>query len=96
MTDSRFPALDFDRTTDEFYGNGYEVLRHNVIEPEVPETGEFIAIPVRTIVDGNNGPGFEIGPYSLTETDVVVLHNALISHIRMFPDLFRPAKKDAS
>lgn len=93
MSEIRFPVLDFDRTADEFHSNGRVVIDGAQIEPEIPETGEFATVPVRSIIDSNNGPGFEIGPYSLTESDVVCLFNTLSRHVRGYPDLFKWAAK---
>jgi hypothetical protein len=86
---SRFPILDYDRNLCEFAGNGREVLFESVIEPSVAETDEWVALPIRSIVDSNNGSGFEVGPYSLTASDVVALLNALTGHIKSFPSDFQ-------
>jgi hypothetical protein len=86
---SRFPILDYDRNLCEFASNGREVLHESAIEPSVAETDEWVTLPIRSIVDNNNGAGFEIGPYSLTNSDVVALHNALVDHMNNFPSDFR-------
>lgn len=84
----RFPVLDFDRESDENYVGGRDVVNSTEIEPAIDETGDWITLPVRSVIDAG-GPSFEIGPYSLTGSDVTQLHNALLDHIRTFPDSFR-------
>lgn len=81
----RFHVLDYDRSNHPEYGNSYEVMCHNFIEPLVAETGEWITLPTRSSLDVS-GPSFEIGPYSLDPDDVVTLYNSLVSHMRIFSD----------
>ncbi|WP_192378663.1 hypothetical protein [Rhodococcus rhodochrous] len=50
-------------------------------------------MPVRSAFDAM-GPRFEIGPYSLTDDDIARLHNALLAHIKAFPDDFKRANGD--
>ncbi len=94
MSESRFPILDFDRESDEELSSGREIFEEVVIEPAIDETGDWIAMPVRSGMD-SFGPRFEIGPYSLTESDIARLHNALRRHIYTFPTDFRPAAEGA-
>lgn len=88
MTEPRFPTLDYDRTSRDDYGGVYEVLKEDAIEPMVAETDWWVHFPIRTVID-QCGPAFEIGPYTLTESDVINLYNALSDHVGMFPELFR-------
>lgn len=88
MSGHRFPVLDFDRESDALYVGARHVVSETSIEPVVAETGEWITLPVRSVIDAG-GPTVEIGPYSLTETDVARLHNVLLDHIRAFPEDFR-------
>ncbi|CCW09872.1 hypothetical protein [Rhodococcus aetherivorans] len=96
MSDNRFPVLDYDRSADGYYGNGREVLRESKIEPSVDESGLWVTLPIRSIIDNNNGSGFEIGPYSLLPCDVVELFNLLLEHIKRFPLDYQPTKGGAS
>jgi len=93
VSENRFPILDFDRYTDPEFAGGREVIDEKWIEPAVDETGEWITMPVRTVFD-STGPRFEIGPYSLTESDIATLHNALLTHIRTFSNDFRRMNGD--
>lgn len=89
MNDYRFPVLDYDRSGDEYAGNCREVLRETVIEPAIAETGDWVTLPIRSVVDATTGPGFEIGPYTLTESDIAELFNAISAHVSAYPELFR-------
>ncbi|BDB58974.1 MULTISPECIES: hypothetical protein [Rhodococcus] len=94
MIESRFPVLDFDRFDDPDLGGSRVVFDETLIEPAVDETGgQWIAMPVRSAFDAM-GPRFEIGPYSLTDDDIARLHNALLAHIKAFPDDFKRANGD--
>ena len=88
MSESAFPVLDFDRETDEYRSESRYVMNERVIEPSVDETDQFVAMPVRFGIH-SMGSFFEIGPYSLTESDVASLHGALQSYIEEFPEGFR-------
>ncbi|MFC9766607.1 hypothetical protein [Rhodococcus jostii] len=86
---SQFPVLDFDRDSDDFHANGREVLTEDLIEPLIEKSGRYVALPIRSIIDNNDGPGFEIGPYYLLRSDVVALYNLLGEHIARWPSDFR-------
>lgn len=88
MIESRFPALDYNREAHEYLSESRHVMNERVIEPSIDEIEQFVAMPVRFGIH-SMGPFFEIGPYSLTESDVASLHGALQSYIERFPEGFR-------
>jgi hypothetical protein len=85
---SKYPTLDYDRESHEELRQSRDVIREASIEPVVDETDEFVHIPLRSVAD-SMGQRIEIGPYSLDEGDIVILHNILVAHIRTFPGSFQ-------
>ncbi|QDQ93740.1 hypothetical protein FND50_25260 [Rhodococcus sp. WB9] len=92
---SRFPVLDFDRDGHPELSVSRHVLLERVIEPTVDETDEFVTMPVRVIINSMS-PAVEIGPYSLCETDIAALHQALTHFICNFPESFKRVPGGAS
>ena len=77
---SAFPTLDADRTADTA-----EVGRHICdvfppIEPRIPETDDWVAMPLRLAYSQAAGWYLECGPYDLSSTDIDRLRNAIAAY----------------
>jgi hypothetical protein len=77
---SDFPVLDADRTTDTA-----EVGRHICdvfapLEPRIPETDDWVAMPLRLAYSQAAGWYLEVGPYDLDRADIEVLRAAITAY----------------
>lgn len=77
---SGFPVLDADRSTDAI-----EVGRHICdvfppIEPRIPETDYWVAMPLRLAYSQAAGWYLECGPYDLAAADINRLREAIAAY----------------
>jgi hypothetical protein len=71
-----FPVLDSPR--DSEYDHGRVTLaEHGAIEPYVPETDNYCALPLRVTHSPTSGVTIELGPYNLDHQDIARLRDAL-------------------
>ena len=80
MTISEFPILDADRSTDTA-GFGRHVCDvFPPIEPRIPETDEWVAMPLRLAYSQAAGWYLEVGPYDFSRADIDRLRNAIAAY----------------
>lgn len=87
-----FPVFDTPRDDNE--GTGQRHIQFETpVTMRVDATDEWITVPLRAVFtdDGLTGWSFEIGPYSVSGTEAVVLINSLAEYGRLSGD-FRPAR----
>lgn len=93
----RFPEFDHPRKPSIEVIDGVPTIINDrtviedlaVVEPLDERTDSFVSIPIRRVHTPGAGLSVEVGPFSLTSSDVVVLFNALAKHINETPGEFR-------
>lgn len=93
---SSFPVFDHARKSGVEFIDGvptiindrHVVEEHCILEPLDERVDFFATIPVRSVITAGCGPAIEIGPFSLDDTQIVKLYNALGAHINTFRSEF--------
>lgn len=97
MTQPRFPIFDGEYKPDVEVIDGVphifprrDVIQElAVLEPADDRNDFFASVPVRSVWHPDSGPAVEIGPFSLDDTEIVKLYNAIGKHINTFGSDFR-------
>lgn len=92
-----FPAFDHERKSGVEVIDGVPTIindrdvveEHCILEPLDERVDYFTTIPVRSVITSGCGPAIEIGPFSLDDTQIVMLYNALGAHINAFRSEFK-------
>lgn len=97
MSHNRFPVFDGDYKNEVQVIDGVphifakrDVLEElTILEPVDDRNDLFATVPVRSVWNPFCGPALELGPFSLDESEVIKLYNAIIKHINAFRSGFR-------